>query len=449
MCKKLVFFPQFGATCWFNALLMATLYSQQSRELLLAASKSWDTRIKIYKIFKHILHHKYMRSNHAEKDFKFFRDIKPENILTMLFNYNSKKFMLSDFSQGFLAEMYIKRFYKMLGASCMLMAAYNDKIQYDLYNHVKSVEIMKNGKAQIQFDLKDMKYVMNKLNETPDVLIVRCLDQNIGNAYRQYQFVEQNNAKNIRSMKDVITYNNQEYELDSVILTNWNIAEEGGHAIAGVTCNNERYVYNGWTSSTVDPVMKAKNVNTRLPCELMKFAWDVKEDTPFCLNSKQCKLDMIYNDPPKDVCFSFGKGRRILIYIRKGAKKEVQHYSPTTPEYVSLGKECPDGKVRDPITHRCVSLKTAMKRKAKLQQPPQQQQDVKPVPNVKGFKECKDGKIRDPVTKRCINLKTAVKRNLVSKNVLQLPDCKDGKIRDPQTRRCVSIKTAKKRKLID
>jgi hypothetical protein len=385
-----------------------------------------------------------MRSNNPEKDFKFFRDIKPENILTMLFNYNSKKFMLNKFDEGFVAEIYIKRFYKMLGVSCMMIAAYNDKIQYDIFNHVSSFEWLKNGQGNIKFQIKDINYVMNKLHETPDVLIVRTADKNIGNLHSQYQFIEATNAKNIRAMNDVITYNNHEYELDSIILTNWNIDEFGaGHAIAGVTCKNERYVYNGWTNNTIDPAMQTKKMNIRLPCDLMKFAWNPKNNDEFCLNPKECNLDIIYQDNlPKDLCFSFAKGKRLLIYIRKGAKKEVPDYSAATPDYVSFRKECKEGKVRDPNTNRCVSLKTAMKRKEKAMK---QQEE----PKIKTYKECKEGKIRDPVTKRCINLKTAVKRNLIGKTAVKLPECKNGKIRDPNTGRCVSTKTAKKRKLLD
>ena len=42
-CSKIATLPQFGGTCWFNAILMAALYSEASRKVLLNLSKKWDT----------------------------------------------------------------------------------------------------------------------------------------------------------------------------------------------------------------------------------------------------------------------------------------------------------------------------------------------------------------------------------------------------------------------
>ena len=51
-----------------------------------------------------------------------------------------------------------------------------------------------------------------------------------------------------------------------------------------------------------------------MPCELMKFNWFVNKDEAFCLNSKMCKLDKVKKDT--DLCFSFGKGQRTLVYVK-------------------------------------------------------------------------------------------------------------------------------------
>ena len=122
-CKRLVYWGQYGPTCWFNSLLMTIFYSQLSRELLLKASKSWDSRIKIYKIFRHILKYKYIKSNNPEKDIKFFEDIKPEKIIELLHNFNKKNFMFNiKKSEGFVPIIYLKKFYKILGVNCMYFA---------------------------------------------------------------------------------------------------------------------------------------------------------------------------------------------------------------------------------------------------------------------------------------------------------------------------------------
>ncbi len=38
-CRNVVTIPQYESTCWFNAILMCLLYSQQSRKLLLTENK--------------------------------------------------------------------------------------------------------------------------------------------------------------------------------------------------------------------------------------------------------------------------------------------------------------------------------------------------------------------------------------------------------------------------
>ena len=111
-CKRLVYWGQFGPTCWFNSLLMTIFYSQLSRELILKASKSWDSRIKIYKIFRHILKYKYIKSNNPEKDIKFFEDIlklSEELKFEVIWKHKRKKNLSRDNKYyWFVAEKYKK-----------------------------------------------------------------------------------------------------------------------------------------------------------------------------------------------------------------------------------------------------------------------------------------------------------------------------------------------------
>jgi hypothetical protein len=86
--KHLTLTSQTGPTCWFNSLLTAMFYSQYSRKKMLRASHSWNTNIKILKIFDHILHHKYKTSDQSDKDKKFFTMITPEYILQLLHRHD-------------------------------------------------------------------------------------------------------------------------------------------------------------------------------------------------------------------------------------------------------------------------------------------------------------------------------------------------------------------------
>jgi serine/threonine protein kinase len=80
-------------------------------------------------------------------------------------------------------------------------------------------------------------------------------------------------------------------------------------------------------------------------------------------------------------------------------------------------KQCPDGKVINPATGRCIKVKLAKN---------------------KTVKQCPDGKVLNPATGRCIKVKLAK-----NKTVKQ---CPDGKVINPATGRCIKVKLAKNQK---
>ena len=49
-CKDISVIPQFGGTCWFNAILMITLYSQNMRKILIKEAKKWHNPDSFLKI---------------------------------------------------------------------------------------------------------------------------------------------------------------------------------------------------------------------------------------------------------------------------------------------------------------------------------------------------------------------------------------------------------------
>jgi hypothetical protein len=73
-------------------------------------------------------------------------------------------------------------------------------------------------------------------------------------------------------------------------------------------------------------------------------------------------------------------------------------------------KDCPEGKVRNPITKRCVNEKKAAKANAdevkevivKVVKEPKAPAVPKAAKATKELKECPEGKVRNPITKRCI-----------------------------------------------
>jgi hypothetical protein len=359
-CSRVVYWGQEGPLCWFNAILMAVLYSQRSRQVLLQHCDEWDMNNKVLKVFKHILKHKYIKSKEPTKDFKFFESISAPKVLKLLYNIKPKYLpeFFKDEMNGYLPELYISKLYKILGIDNIMfhvfkssnMPSYNGELSYDKRNHIKNLRVVPNPnkllkqKMKIDYDIdsKSKEYIENKINKNknPSVIIVNA---DVQFHSREYKLNITDDNKDLVSLKDVIMYNGEEYVLDSILLTNWNdVAIQSAHKITGLTCNNERYVYNGWTKTTQDPAMLQNNSQKKInqyrqrPCELMKFPWNTSNGNDFCLNTAKCNLDKPRKNG-KQLCFSFSKGDRNLIYVKRSiSETEPLKGFSRTPDYRSF-----------------------------------------------------------------------------------------------------------------
>lgn len=490
-CKRVIFWGQYGQTCWFNALLMAVLYSQRSRNVVYQQSKHWDTRIQLFRLLKYVLKYKYIKTKNPQKDYEFFNAMRPEVVLEMLTNTKKGKKYLPKHKEnrGFVASLFVSKLYKILGVDSMMLNVVDNNVYYDIDNHIQRMRYLKDG-LSYSFKYKSEAYIKEKLSPSrnPHILIVNVKRDIEESFYRQVystrkQYKIDNIDKSIAELRNTVYYNGEEYVLDSIILSNWNSSKNiPGHAIAGITCNNEKYVYNGWTRYTVDAAMMKENMKEqdiqmqRIPCEFMQHDWDPHKDQEFCLNTQKCMLTKATrNDYHTKVCFSFGKGRRSLIYVKKKSLANLEHLNlPYTPDYRSFNqdisesvsrarvvpavpiahKECKEGQIRNPISKRCISLKTAEKKGLIKPSTVPKPKETKP----KEPKPCKEGQIRNMATGRCISLKTAEKKRLIKSNTLpkaktvkkpkEVKPCKDGQIRNKATGRCISLKSAVKKGLV-
>jgi hypothetical protein len=147
----------------------------------------------------------------------------------------------------------------------------------------------------------------------------------------------------------------------------------------------------------MDPVMANKIITRKIPCELMKYNWDIIKNNDFCLNTAKCIPEVLKKKlKKKDICFNFSKGRRLLIYVRKDAKSEtsididVKDLKSPIKQSMKSPKKCPEGKVLNPKTGRCILIKNAIN---------------KNIAKPKSPKKCPDGKVLNPKTGRCILIK--------------------------------------------
>ena len=133
--------------------------------------------------------------------------------------------------------------------------------------------------------------------------------------------------------------------------------------------------------------------------------------------------------------------------------------SPKKPKVHSIKKTnenkakapCPEGKIRNPITGRCINIKQP-------KQPKQPKASIKPCPegkvrnpatgrciNIKQPKAsvtkapCPEGKVRNPVTGRCINIKQPKQPKQPKASIVKAP-CPEGKVRNPATGRCIKVR---------
>jgi hypothetical protein len=335
-CNKLAVIPQFSGTCWFNAILMVCFYSQGVRELSIKYSNKWSKKDSLFNFFRKVLKHSYDVTNKS-----FFDKIKPEVIILKImksydtylrhvFNSKNLKNEVSIKWGGNIA--YIMRFLKHLQIPTLylntilthkgIQIIVNYPLLYYYY-----VNYDNNKFAYLKFN-NNIDEIKNTIKNVPEILIINDLfdieksykllssENNLNGFFDENLNINNKNTnyKSIDNKEEIIVFNNVKYKLDAVLLKSYN---PESHAIAGITCNNNKFVYNGWNKYSADPAFEKKNEDEMMvnPCTLMKYDWDINKSNPFCLNPYKCQLDNAYKDT--ELCFNFGKlGSRMLIYVR-------------------------------------------------------------------------------------------------------------------------------------
>jgi hypothetical protein len=400
ICSQILTPKQYGPICWFMALFVAMFYSQRNRKILLKASKNWDQNNELFKTLYNVLHNKYLKKSVNGEDYDDFSDDTFIKILSLLFQEDKKLFPFNPehekMLKAFSPQLYIGKLYTLLGIDykmfdynkknnilrySFLNKEYDDLLILKIKKEKYSDYVINDGTTMI---LKDHKYMEDEY--APPILIVMVHNNY---EYPIYESILSNNVipndsknSNIRYRNDNVTYNKKNYTLDSVVLFNSNTEDNNGHIISGITCEDKRYIYNGWIKKTTDA---SKGITRDIPCELMPYNWNIMFDNYFCLNTQNCIPDILKTKVEKgNFCFNFSQGTRILIYVRDDAKSETskESSSPQTqndkknPNAVELSsveskggknirntisrkspKKCPKGKVLNPKTGRYINKK--------------------------------------------------------------------------------------------
>lgn len=308
-CLNIAVIPQFRETCWFNAILMSCFYSQGLRKLMIKKDN-------LSKFIRQIIRNSYNKEN-----LKLFNKIKPELLLFNILNknnHNMKRTIIKNKVFNWSLN-YISEFLKYYGVSVLDITCIENKFILNFFKTTVDYEI-KLFNPQHNFDI-DVEADIKGINDNPDVLLFYLTNKNIyKELVKVYPDFEKLDSKNFdihfEDFDEIIKFKGNEYKLDSVLINNYNNLDiQNAHSIVGITCENKRYVYNGWNSLTIDNSMIAvtKDKIKTYPCSLIEYDWDIKKDEEFCLNPNECKLKGINK---RDLCFSFHKGERILVYVK-------------------------------------------------------------------------------------------------------------------------------------
>ena len=416
VCSRILTPKQVGPICWFMATFVAMFYSQRSRKLLLESSKSWDVKKGIFPIFwnnrkklftllKHVLDDKYLKTENREskdyKNYKRFSDNTFGKILTLLNRIDKKSFpyIPNYIRGGFELEYYIGKLYKLLNIDYILYD-YNpadDVLLYSYLNENLNKASYRIERRYIVIEVdgdRKFKYVEEDIIPPPILMVIVRDEADKGNATFN-SFLFPNNTidegvtkENLKSMNEQIFFKGVEYNLDAVLLANWNVGI--GHAIAGITCKKKKYIYNGWTRTSMDPSMINQLITRKIPCELMKYDWNVKNDGDFCLNTAKCIPEALKHQLKiTDICFNFSKGTRLLIYVRKDSNHNTSAESNTnnskSPTEQTSKSSIPDVS----LLNTNIGGKRILTKK-------------KPIVKPKSPKICPEGKVLNPKTGRYI-----------------------------------------------
>jgi hypothetical protein len=375
-CKRVMTLTQKGATCWFNSLMMGIFFSQGMRGVLMKAMKNWiaapeQPQLKsVYETLKDIILQKFLHKDGkwAEKPFDklgrnaiAFALITPEHILTMLNMVNPHVFFNRGIAQeqdGGHGHAYILALLHLLHVNNYALIderTTRNVIEYNM-SRMYGLSYQQIGDKLFSFYDPDL-YSMTTLASNPDILVIKRdeVDKWANNPtikLKKNQLVKHDNTTYV--------FNKKQYIVDSLYLTNFNVDScNSYHAIAGVTCSNKRFMYNGWARDTVDSAIKQQQKGV-IACPLMELDW--AEDLDFCIDMSNCSMRNLKIQNVKNVlCFNSAKGNRFIIAVRKDIYEAGFDYNRSlSAPAAALKNVCPGKKVAyNPASQTCEDISTS------------------------------------------------------------------------------------------
>tara|TARA_B110000261_G_scaffold157950_1_gene193666 strand:- start:2174 stop:3301 length:1128 start_codon:yes stop_codon:yes gene_type:complete len=316
--------PQYNGEeiCWMTSLLMCLLFSDGMKKIFLIVSQSWETS-RALTIMKAYLN-KQISLQDAETYNAFFEknNFSVHKLMRFLYQESPDIFTHIPFydqsnNNGHHPYYYIdKLLVHMQYTDFNILHAIPNNTSYDIFSGEYIINPYKENKSNPNV----LIYMVTTHEKIIKLNLEHNLDNEIQNTQQMNEIIHnkyksENRNYNIIDFTDQITVDGISYTIDATTMDSYN--KKDNHTIAGITCNMNRYMYNGWI-----------NDDTKLPNALHEHDWLIKS-TYLSLNDATCEFtegnaDVInklkgkgtkYNYSPR---FSPQENCRIYIYIRNG-----------------------------------------------------------------------------------------------------------------------------------
>jgi len=338
-CSRVYTPTQRGGVCWFAALVMTIFFSQRMRGVsashakLLIKKNDWKSPI-AEAMMKIMMNYEI---NSLDKD--VVGKLEPRAFLRALRRYDPVYFdsKSGEVDEGAPYGPYQHKLFAFMeiphlsvtvprGSTEAVYSAYNFDLPVDEKKWKHAVKTLDPKGAFVDTD-------------NPEVIVVH---REAGESYLQKAWITYRpkmyevKGINLTRHPEKIVYNKRVYVLDSCILPSYiSNACSLGHAIAGVTCNGDKYVYNGWAARSGDPAMGGAAITREMPCALMKSDWAA--DKAFCVDTNSCSITKAKKN---EFCFDAFK-RSSVVYVRDDSQKNIPEPKRNAPKIAPNKKNIP------------------------------------------------------------------------------------------------------------
>lgn len=331
-CSKVITIPQFGGTCWFHVVLMLAFFSEGMRKLLLHKyDANTAGRHKAMQMMANLLRldvvHRQLtgcQKTAEECTKEFFEQYKPMRLLAELHKMDPVRYDHNPcVMRGHPPLMYLQLILDENGVtdSLILNAEPVPESRTKTYqlSHGNLYGRLSEYVRPKMHALSEQA-VKRELDRTPDVLLIRVYP-----SWTSQVPAYAKKSSHQVAFNPTITFNGATYKADGLCLANHSEAGNsrkeavGKHAIAGVTCGGQRYIFNGWVqrSRAFDLAADAAH---EAPCHLMFHDWLNPGPDSFDLDTDNCALPVSDHSTPRGkLLFHAEQGHRTYVYIRSDA----------------------------------------------------------------------------------------------------------------------------------